>query len=245
MSKELTFAPQKNKDAPRQLDDATMTADLNTEASSLIETRRDYTANTLRRDDLAGDPVSQFTQWLKDAREQKILDATAMTLSTSDSTGQPHSRVVLLKHFDSDGFVWYTYQESDKARQLAQNPKAALLFYWCALERQVRIEGTVEKLDPANADEYFYSRPEGSRFSAAASVQSSPVDNRDVLEARVQELHGKHPDGNVPRPDAWGGYRIKPHRFEFWQGRADRLHDRFVFEQSAKATDWQTTRISP
>ncbi len=220
---------------------------MNKESSTtdLIEPRRDYTANTLRRSDLADTPFKQFTHWLQDARDQKILDATAMMLSTADSSGQPHSRVVLLKHFDEGGFIWYTYQESDKARQLAENSKASLLFYWCALERQVRIEGTVEKLDPTLADEYFYSRPQGSRFSAAASIQSQPVDNRDILEQRVAKLHEEHPDGNVPRPAAWGGYRIVPHRLEFWQGRADRLHDRFIFERKSADTSWSTFRIQP
>lgn len=219
--------------------------DSNDAAASLIEERRDYTANTLRRQDLSSSPVTQFTQWLQDARDHKILDATAMMLSTSDSTGQPHSRVVLLKHFDVEGFTWYTYQESDKAQQIQENPKASILFYWCALERQVRIEGTVEKLDPSDADAYFYSRPEGSRFSAAASVQSSPVDNRGVLEQRVRDLHEQHPDGNVPRPEVWGGYRLRPHRLEFWQGRADRLHDRFIFEQPSDNSEWTIQRIQP
>lgn len=213
--------------------------------SDLIEPRRDYTADTLRRKDLADNPFSQFTHWLQDARDKKILDATAMMLSTADSTGQPHSRVVLLKNFDENGFVWYTYQESDKAQQLAENPKASLLFYWCALERQVRIEGTVVKLDPTDADEYFYSRPEGSRFSAAASVQSKPVENREILEQRVADLHKQFPDGNVPRPEVWGGYRIVPHRLEFWQGRADRLHDRFIFERTSVDAAWTTFRIQP
>lgn len=216
-----------------------------TTSADLIEPRRDYTADTLRRSDLADTPFKQFTHWLQDARDHKILDATAMMLSTADSTGQPHSRVVLLKHFDENGFIWYTYQESDKARQLAENSKASLLFYWCALERQVRIEGTVEKLNPSLADDYFYSRPEGSRFSAAASVQSQPVDNRDILEQRVAKLHDEYPDGNVPRPAAWGGYRIVPHRLEFWQGRADRLHDRFIFEREFTDASWSIFRIQP
>lgn len=218
---------------------------LSANAAELIEPRRDYTADTLRRSNLADNPVKQFTRWLQDARDRKILDATAMTLCTADSTGQPHARIVLLKHFDEQGFVWYTYQESNKARELQANPKAALLFYWCALERQVRIEGTIEKLDPSQADDYFYSRPEGSRFSAAASIQSAPVENRQVLEERVAQLHEQFPDGNVPRPDVWGGYRIKPERFEFWQGRADRLHDRFIFEQNNSEHDWHVQRISP
>ncbi len=213
--------------------------------SSLIEPRRDYTAGSLRRVDLTNNPVHQFTHWLQDARDEKILDATAMMLSTADASGQPHSRVVLLKEFDDRGFVWYTYQESDKAQQLAENSKAALLFYWCALERQVRIEGTVEKLDPTAADEYFYSRPEGSRFSAAASIQSQPVENREILEQRVAKLHEQYPDGNVPRPAVWGGYRIVPNRLEFWQGRADRLHDRFIYSRTTDATDWSIQRIQP
>jgi len=218
---------------------------VDTPTADLIEPRRDYTADTLRRSDLADNPITQFTHWLQDARDKKILDATAMTLCTADKSGQPHARVVLLKKFDDTGFVWYTYQESDKARQLAENPRASLLFYWCALERQVRIEGTVTKLDPNEADEYFYSRPEGSRFSAAASVQSQPVDNREILEQRVADLHAQYPDGNVPRPDVWGGYRIVPHRLEFWQGRADRLHDRFVFERAQANEEWSVGRIQP
>lgn len=215
------------------------------DTNSLIEERRDYTANTLRRRDLADSPTEQFTHWLADARQHKILDATAMTLSTSDADGQPHSRVVLLKQFDEQGFNWYTYQQSDKAHQLQQNPKASLLFYWSALERQVRIEGTVEKLDPTEADAYFHSRPEGSRFSAAASVQSAPVENREQLEKAVARLHEQYPDGDVPRPAAWGGYRLRPHRLEFWQGRADRLHDRFIFQRSADGASWSVQRISP
>jgi len=222
-----------------------MTTDNSRSTSDLIEPRRDYTANTLRRVDLSADPFAQFTRWLQDARDKDILDATAMSLSTVDRRGQPHSRIVLLKSFDEQGFVWYTYQQSDKAQQLDENSKGALLFYWCALERQVRIEGTVEKLDPSDADEYFYSRPEGSRFSAAASVQSTPIAGRDVLEARVEQLRRQHPDGNVPRPQAWGGYRLQPHRLEFWQGRADRLHDRFIFECTAGNSDWSINRISP
>ena len=218
--------------------------------NELIEERRDYTADTLRRSELANTPLEQFAQWLKDARARKIIDATAMMVSTVDAAGQPHSRVVLLKEFDDQGFVWYTYQESDKARQIAENNKASILFYWCLLERQVRIEGHVERLNPADADAYFYSRPEGSRFSAAASVQSKPVANREILEARVAELHEQYPDGNVPRPDVWGGYQLIPHRFEFWQGRADRLHDRFIYtrdkhDAKSPTTDWKIERLSP
>ncbi len=210
---------------------------------TLIEARRDYRADTLSRADLATSPVVQFTHWLQDARDAKLIDATAMVVATADGSGQPHSRVVLLKQFDEQGFVWYTYQNSDKGQQLTENPKASSLFYWRELERQVRIEGTVISLDPALADDYFYSRPERSRFSAAVSVQSQPVENRRVLEDRVATLRARYPDGKVPRPDVWGGYQLVPNRFEFWQGRADRLHDRFVYTPIEDT--WSIIRLQP
>ena len=216
----------------------------------LIEERRDYEANTLRRNDLAEHPFDQFKLWMKQARDAKLIDASAMAVATSDAQGQPHVRMVLLKHADESGFVWYTYQESNKGKELADNPQASLLFYWRELERQVRIEGNVTRLPADNADEYFYSRPEGSRFSAAASIQSAPVENRQVLENQVQALHQQYPDGNVPRPAVWGGYHLRPRRIEFWQGRADRLHDRFVYiEENNAASDqnqqWIISRLSP
>ncbi len=212
----------------------------------LIEARRDYTANSLRRENLASTPLDQFTQWLQEARDAKLIDATAMVVATASANGQPHSRVVLLKQFDESGFVWYTYQDSDKGQQIAENPQASILFYWKELERQVRIEGAVTKLDPSLADEYFYSRPEGSRFSAAASVQSQPVENRGVMEERVTKLHEQHPDGNVPRPAVWGGYLLMPVRLEFWQGRADRLHDRFIYTRdNATNQNWDISRLQP
>jgi len=219
-------------------------------SDELIESRRDYTAHTLSRSELDASPIEQFRAWMQHARDAKILDASAMALATADAQGQPHMRMVLLKRFDQKGFVWYTYQQSDKGAQLADNPQASILFYWRELERQVRIEGPVTRLDPDDADEYFYSRPEGSRFSAAASIQSSVVNNRAVLEEKVAQLHQQHPDGNVPRPDVWGGYSLQPERYEFWQGRADRLHDRFIYLKTAgvQQTDpvqWQTQRLSP
>lgn len=213
-------------------------------SDDMIEPRRDYTTDTLSSEQLAGSPVEQFRVWMQQARDAKIIDASAMALATADESGQPHVRIVLLKKFDEAGVAWYTYQESDKGAQLAQNPQASVLFYWCQLERQVRIEGTVKKLPQSDGDEYFYSRPEGSRFSAAASIQSAPVKNRQVLESKVAELHKQYPDGNVPRPAVWGGYLLEPTRFEFWQGRADRLHDRFIYTQSTPG-QWQTQRLSP
>lgn len=210
----------------------------------LIEERRDYSANTLAASDLAATPVEQFRHWMKQARDAKILDASAMAVATADQHGQPHVRIVLLKKFDETGFAWYTYQESDKGRQLAENPQASILFYWRELERQVRIEGHVIPLDPSDADEYFYSRPEGSRFSAAASIQSAPVANRLELENKVAALHKQYPDGNVPRPPVWAGYKLQPERFEYWQGRDDRLHDRFIYQKNDSGS-WQTQRLSP
>ncbi len=187
----------------------------NDSVENLIEERRDYSASSLSASELAETPIAQFTQWMKHARDAKIIDASAMALATADSTGQPHVRIVLLKKFDESGFVWFTYQRSDKGSELAENPRASLLFYWCELERQVRIEGQVVALDPAEADDYFYSRPEGSRFSAAASIQSAPVANRSELESKVSALHEQYPDGNVPRPAVWGGYQLQPVRYEF------------------------------
>jgi len=187
-------------------------------SDELIEYRRDYSANTLSSDELAASPIDQFKHWMRQARDANILDASAMALATADTKGQPHVRMVLLKKVDESGFAWYTYQESDKGAQLAENPQ--------------------------DADEYFYSRPEGSRFSAAASIQSAPISNRSELESKVGELHALHPDGNVPRPNVWGGYLLQPARFEFWQGRDDRLHDRFIYEQNNTGS-WHTQRLSP
>ena len=210
----------------------------------LIEERRDYVAAHLSRSQLHPDPIAQFTQWLSQARDARLIDATAMALATVDSQGQPHSRIVLLKKFDAHGFRFYTNYDSNKGQELAANPRAALLFYWRELERQVRIEGQIEKLPGAEADDYFHSRPQGSRFSAAASDQSRAVKNRQVLQDAVEELNKAHPDGDIPRPSNWGGYMLKPARFEFWQGREDRLHDRFCYQQDS-AQAWAIERLSP
>jgi pyridoxamine 5'-phosphate oxidase len=207
------------------------------------DTRRDYASAPLRRDALAADPVEQFQQWFGEALETAVPDPTAMALATAAADGQPSVRIVLLKHFDADGFCWYTDYRSGKGSDLAANPRASCLFYWGPLHRQVRISGRVEKLDPASADAYFASRPEDSRFSAAASRQSTPVASRDALEARVADLRRRHPDGAVPRPAEWGGYRLRPEAFEFWQGREGRLHDRFRFTRAA--SDWQVERLQP
>ncbi|GGO86851.1 pyridoxine/pyridoxamine 5'-phosphate oxidase [Marinobacterium nitratireducens] len=205
--------------------------------------RREYQAKALNRSDLAPDPVAQFGLWLEDARAAMPDDATSMTLATAAADGMPSVRIVLLKHFDVDGFCWYTDYRSRKGQELAANPRAEIMFYWPALERQVRIGGTVEPLAAEFGDTYFNERPLGSRLSAAASCQSAVIDSRASLEARVEELRRLHADGKVPKPELWGGYRLKPLRFEFWQGRESRLHDRFSYR--LENGDWTIERLQP
>ena len=209
----------------------------------LNDVRRDYEAHNISRKDMDSDPVVQFGSWLQRARDLELLDATAMTLATVDLEGKPSARIVLLKHVDADGFTWYTDSRSLKGRQIDANPNAALLFHWRDLSRQVRVHGRVELLPAHDADKYFQMRPEGSRYSAAASRQSAEVESRSHLEDEVLRLRAAYPDGDVPRPDGWLGYRLTPEYFEFWQGQSNRLHDRIVYTQTEGA--WVMTRISP
>ena len=166
-----------------------------------------------------------------------------MTLATASASGMPSARIVLLKHFGAEGFAWYTDYRSHKGQELADNPQAALMFYWYGLERQVRIQGRVEKLSAAEGQRYFNERPVGSRISAAISHQSAVVDSRETLEQAVTELQQQHPEGDIPYPEFWGGYRLIPSHFEFWQGRASRLHDRFSYTRVDG--QWQIDRLSP
>jgi len=205
--------------------------------------RREYVAEELNRSDLNADPVELFGQWMAAAKEVAPDDATSMTLATADNTGMPSARIVLLKHFDQQGFAWYTDFSSQKGQDLAENPQAALMFYWYGLERQVRIQGTVEKLSPEQGKKYFNARPVGSRISAAASHQSDVIESRELLEEKFRQLETQYPDGDIPYPERWGGYLLKPVSFEFWQGRESRLHDRFRYQ--LQDGEWIIDRLQP
>ena len=205
--------------------------------------RRDYESQSIGERDLDPDPIVQFGRWLQDAIDIGAIDATAMTLATASGDGIPSARIVLLKKFDDAGFCWFSDSRSQKGQELEANDQAALLFHWRDMSRQVRIQGRVERLPAEEAEAYFHSRPNGSRFSAAASHQSSPVENRAVLESEVRRLKELFPEGNVPRPESWIGYRLKPAYFEFWQGLVNRLHDRLIYRPHQGG--WSIERISP
>ena len=200
------------------------------------------TGSPLRRADLDPDPLRQFAAWFAQAADA-VAASEAVVLATATAAGAPSARMVLLKGFDQRGFVFYTNYFSRKGQEIAQNPRAAMLFHWPPLGRQVRIEGVVHRIDAAESDAYFRTRPPGSRLSAAASPQSRPVASRDVLEAAVAQLASRHPDGDVPRPDEWGGLRLVASRFEFWQHGDDRLHDRFRYRREGDI--WTVDRLGP
>jgi pyridoxamine 5'-phosphate oxidase len=233
---------------------------------TLADYRREYTLGGLRRQDLEADPMAQFTKWFEDAagarktgrvrtffiRLYKFLlmlgsaeriDINAATLATADKEGHPSARIVLLKGADERGFIFFTNYDSRKGRELAENPRAALVFYWPDQERQVCIAGAVSKLPAEESEAYFRSRPRGSRLAAWASRQGDVVENRSVLEERWRELQARHPGEDVPMPPYWGGYVLRPDRMEFWQGRPSRLHDRFRYTRDGTA--WKIERLEP
>jgi pyridoxamine 5'-phosphate oxidase len=205
--------------------------------------RHEYIGKGLRRRDLDPDPIKQFNNWFTAAFKAQILDANAMTLATCVGS-KPSARVVLLKDFDERGFVFFTNYASDKGRQLDKNPNAALVFYWMEVERQIRIQGKVEKTTRAESEEYFRSRPIGAQLGAWASHQSEAIDARRVLDARLEEMKQRFAEGPIPLPPHWGGYRLKPERVEFWQGRPDRLHDRFRYTLQRDGS-WKIDRLAP
>ncbi len=209
--------------------------------TTLIGKRRIYYGARLDSRSALNDPIKQFSKWFRTAERRSMGEPHAMALSTVRG-GSPKSRQVLLREFDKRGFCFYTNYKSPKARDLEENPRAALLFYWPEVERQVRIEGKVVKVSAASSDDYFATRPRGSQLGAWASAQSAVLRDRNSLLERIKILSKKFP-GPVPRPDWWGGYRLVPHRFEFWSGRPDRLHDRIEYFRSGSR--WKMRRLSP
>ncbi len=206
--------------------------------------REDYKKGELRRKDLHEDPFKQFEKWFQQSCNAELLEPNAMTLSTVSEQGQPFMRTVLLKYFDSNGLVFFTNYESRKARQIAINPQVSILFTWLPLQRQVHITGTAEKVTTAESLEYFTSRPRGSQLGAWSSQQSSVISSRQLLLMQFEQIKQKFLDGEIPLPDFWGGYRVVPNSFEFWQGCTNRLHDRFLYTPQEDQA-WQIQRLAP
>lgn len=211
---------------------------------NIANLRQDYTLQGLSETEIDSNPFAQFKEWFDRALSADILEPNAMMVATTTPEGKPSARMVLLKDFDARGFVFYTNYNSQKAQELADNPQAALVFWWAELQRQVRICGRVEKILESESDKYFYSRPLSSRLGAWASNQSQVIENREVLEQNLEELKEKYQDREIPRPSHWGGIRVIPAEIEFWQGRSSRLHDRLVYTRMEDGS-WKIERLSP
>jgi pyridoxamine 5'-phosphate oxidase len=205
--------------------------------------REEYRREALNRETLRPDPLNQFRFWFGQAQEAEIREPNAMTLATVSPDGQPWNRTVLLKKLDDRGLIFFTNFESRKARHIEQNPRVSALFLWLGLERQIIVNGIAEKISTAESLAYFVTRPLGSRLGAWSSQQSTVIKSRSLLEAKLNEMKEKFSDGKIPLPSFWGGYRIVPDTFEFWQGRQSRLHDRFLYSKTD--TEWQIERIQP
>lgn len=210
---------------------------------SIAHLREEYRRERLDESDVAADPFQQFHQWFTQAREAEVLEPNAMALATADSDGTPNCRMVLLKEADARGFVFFTDYRSIKGEELTANPRATLCFWWGPLERQVRIGGAVERITVGESAAYFATRPRGSRLGAWASAQSTVIESREALEARHEALDAEYPDEDVPLPEHWGGFRVLPQWFEFWQGRPSRLHDRLRY--TPQHGGWVIGRLSP
>ncbi|MDJ0737110.1 MAG: pyridoxamine 5'-phosphate oxidase [Nostocaceae cyanobacterium] len=206
--------------------------------------RREYTQKGLRRKDLQPDPFHQFEIWFQQACRADILEPNAMILATASADGEPSQRTVLLKYFDREGFVFFTNYESKKARQIGENPQVSLLFPWLILERQVQIMGTAAKISTGESLKYFATRPRGSQIGAWCSQQSTVISSRQLLEMEFTKMREKFIHGEVPLPSFWGGYRVVPKSFEFWQGRPHRLHDRFLYSRADDGS-WNIQRLAP
>lgn len=220
-----------------------MSSDESLQPSDFAKLRQDYRQRTLDEGDVDPDPIRQFILWFNQAIESGADSPNAMTLATTAADGSPSGRIVLLQGADHAGLTFYTNYLSRKARELDASQRACLVFWWAELERQVRIDGTVTRVSAAESDAYFAKRPPDARIGAAASPQSQVIASRSVLEDRFRQFHKQYPDGNVPRPEHWGGYRVSPTAFEFWQGRPSRLHDRILYTRSDAA--WTIQRLSP
>jgi pyridoxamine 5'-phosphate oxidase len=220
---------------------------MNTPVTNPADLRVEYRRAALDEGDVAADPYRQFARWFDEAVAAQVPEPNAMTLATVDAAGGPSARIVLLKAVDERGLTFYTNYHSRKARELQPGARAAILFFWPELERQIRIEGAVEKVDNAAADAYWMTRPRMSRVGAWASPQSEPLSGRAALEARFAEAEARYPGDSVPRPPHWGGYRLVPDAFEFWQGRASRLHDRIIYRRidQGEGVNWRIGRLAP
>lgn len=210
----------------------------------ISEIRTDYKKATLNKEDVAESPISQFDKWFEEVLQSKIEESNAMTLATATKAGIPSARIVLLKGVDEKGFYFYTNYESRKGTELMENPHAALVFFWKELERQVRIQGLVEKATQEQSDHYFLSRPKASQIGAWSSPQSRPIASREVLEKNVSLATRRFEKEPLTRPPFWGGYCLKPQIVEFWQGRPGRLHDRIIYTLNAQG-NWETQRLAP
>lgn len=206
--------------------------------------RRDYLRSGLQRENLDSDPVVQFSDWLSHARDTDIADPTAMSLATVNEDGRPSQRTVLLKYFSHKGFVFFTNYNSRKASEIEKNPNVSLLFVWLELERQIMIRGTASKVSTTDSVNYFLSRPQESQIAAWVSDQSSIITSRSILMQKFQEMKTKFSEGKVPLPSFWGGFLVEPREFEFWQGRKNRLHDRFCYKRS-EDNGWVIERLAP
>jgi len=210
---------------------------------TLQNLRQDYRAAELTEKEVDKNPIKQFEKWFSAALAAQLYEPNVMTLATADKTGKPNARIVLLKGFDEQGFSFYTNYLSTKGKELKKNPQACLVFFWAELERQVRIEGKVEKLDKETSEAYFHSRPKGSQIGAIVSPQSQIISDRTLLEKKVEELTVSYQDKTIPKPAHWGGYIVKPTSIEFWQGRTSRLHDRIKYD--LVNGKWQINRLAP
>lgn len=213
--------------------------------TKLADLRKDYTLAGLAREDLLSDPVRQLQRWLEQALSANIREPNAMVLATLSEDGCPRSRVVLLKNLDQRGLIFYTNRESRKSRDLLKHPQASVTFPWIDLERQVHVRGTVTEISREESEAYFRSRPRGNQIGAWTSPQSQAIPDRATLEKKSREIEKTYAGKDIPLPPFWGGFLLAPRAFEFWQGRSNRLHDRFVYEREETSPTWQITRLAP